>query len=261
MKITHPWIEEGSSKVRLISVTPDAEEIVAHCARVSNPKNQENGDHVRLLKYCIKHGHLSIFEMANMTVEVITPLAIATQLLRHRSMTYQQLSLRYSTNDELKDLLGEYGSLYYVPEVARLQDTKNRQNSIESDDPTLTDSMQNTMMSIHNVAQMAYDDLLGRGVAKELARFVLPQSTYTRLYVNGTLRSWMTYLKVRDEPGVVQHEHVELAQAIKTIFATQFPTVNKAWFHSDPVVDPRDTLIAEQAAKIAVLEATLRGTL
>jgi thymidylate synthase (FAD) len=258
MKITSPWIEEGSSKARLISVTPDAEEIVAHCARVSNPKNQENGDHTRLLKYCIKHGHLSIFEMANMTVEVITPLAIATQLLRHRSMTYQQLSLRYATNDEIKDLLGEFGALYYLPEEARVQDHKNRQNSIVADDASLTDSMQNTMMSVHSVSQMAYDALLSEGICKELARMVLPQSTFTRLYVNGTLRSWMTYLQVRDEPGVVQHEHVELARAIKTIFATQFPTVNKAFFHRDP--DPRDTEIAELQAEIQTLKATIRGT-
>jgi flavin-dependent thymidylate synthase len=134
----------------------------------------------------------------------------------------------------MKDLLGEYGSLYYVPEVARLQDTKNRQNSIESDDPTLTDAMWSTMETSYKVADMAYQDLLDRGVAKEVARLVLPQGTFTRLYVSGSVRSWMTYLKVRDEPGVVQHEHVELAQAIKTIFATQFPTVNKAWFTREP---------------------------
>jgi thymidylate synthase (FAD) len=259
MRITSPWFIEGSSKARLIWVTPNAEEIVAHCARVSNPKNQDNGDHTRLLKYCIKHGHLSIFEMANMTVEVITPLAIATQLLRHRSMTYQQLSLRYATNDEIKDLLGEFGALYYLPEEARVQDHKNRQNSIVTDDASLTDSMQNTMMAVHSVSQMAYDDLLSQGICKELARMVLPQSTFTRLYVNGTLRSWMTYLKVRDEPGVVQHEHVELAQAIKTIFATQFPTVNKAYFHHDP--DPTEVENLELKAEIEVLKATIKGRL
>ena len=194
-----------------------------------------------------------------MCVEVITPLAIATQLLRHRSMTYQQLSLRYSTNEELKDMLGDYGSLYYTPEEARLQDTANRQNSIVSDDPTLTDSMFTTMNSVHTVSQMAYDELLSKGIAREMARLVLPQSTFTRLYVTGSVRSWMTYLKVRDEPGVVQLEHVELARAIKTIFATEFPTVYKAYFNQEP--DPRDTEIEELKAKIAVLEAVNRGKL
>jgi thymidylate synthase (FAD) len=237
----------------------DAEEHIAYIARVSNPKNQDNPSFEGLLKYCVKHGHISIFEQANMCVEVITPLAIATQLLRHRSMTYQQLSLRYSTNDELKDLLGEYGSLYYVPEVARLQDTKNRQNSIESDDPALTDAMWSTMETSYKVADMAYQDLLEKGVAKEVARLVLPQGTFTRLYVSGSVRSWMTYLKVRDEPGVVQHEHVELAQAIKTIFATQFPTVNKAWFTREP--SPLERENAELRIEIEVLKATLRGTL
>ena len=165
MKITSPWFEEGSSKAREIWVTPNAEEVIAHVARVSNPKNQDNEKYEGLLKYCIKHGHVSIFETAYMCVEVITPLAIATQLLRHRSFTFQQLSLRYSSNDEIKDLLGDYGSLYYLPEDARLQDTKNRQNSIVSDDAELTDVMQNTMLSAFNIADLCYNDLLARGIA------------------------------------------------------------------------------------------------
>ena len=231
MKITTPWFDEGSSKARLIWVTPNAEEIIAHVARVSNPKNQDNEKFEGLIKYCVKHSHMSVFETAFMCVEVITPLAIATQLLRHRSMTFQQLSLRYSTNEELKGMLGEYGSLYYTPEVARLQDDKNRQNSIESDDPVLSDSMHTTMHTVHTVAQMAYDELLSKGIAREVARLVLPQSTFTRLYITGSVRSWMTYLKVRDEPGVVQLEHVELARAIKSIFSCEFPTVYNAYFH------------------------------
>jgi thymidylate synthase (FAD) len=229
MKITTPWFDEGSSKARLIWVTPNAEEVIAHVARVSNPKNQENEKYEGLLKYCIKHSHMSVFETAYMCVEVITPLAIATQLLRHRSMTFQQLSLRYSTNEELKDMLGEYGALYYMPDEARLQDTKNRQNSIVSDDPGLTDMMQNTMLSAFTVADMAYNELLSKGISREVARLVLPQSTFTRLYVTGSVRSWMTYLKVRDEPGVVQLEHVELARAIKSIFSCEFPTVYNAY--------------------------------
>jgi len=259
MKITSPWSEVGSSKARLIWVTPNAEEIIAHVARVSNPKNQDNEKFEGLIKYCIKHSHMSVFETAFMCVEVITPLAIATQLLRHRSMTFQQLSLRYSTNEELKDMLGEYGALYYMPDEARLQDTKNRQNSIVSDDPGLTDMMHNTMLSAYNVADLCYNDLLKRGVAKEVARFVLPQGSFTRMYVTGNVRSWMHYLGVRDEEGVVQYEHVELARAIRAIFAEQFPTVTKAFFDAEPSPLEKENL--ELKAQISVLEATLRNKL
>ena len=259
MKITSPWIGQGSSKARLIWVTPNAEEVIAHVARVSNPKNQDNEKYERLLKYCIKNNHVSIFETAYMCVEVITPLAIATQLLRHRSFTYQQLSLRYSTNEEIKEFLGEYGSLYYLPEEARLQDTKNRQNSIVADDPALTDTMQNSMLSAFNVSDIVYRDLLAKGISREVARFVLPQATFSRLYVTGSVRSWMHYLGVRDDEGVVQWEHVELARAIKTIFAEQFPTVNNAYFNQERA--PVEVELEEAKAEIEVLKATLRGKL
>ena len=256
MNKTNPWFEEGSSKARLVWVTPDAEKHIAYCARVSNPKNQENEKFEGLIKYCVKNGHVSIFEQASMCIEVITPLAIATQMLRHKFF-FQQFSMRYSTNEEIKDLLGEHGSLYYLPEEARLQDTKNRQNSIVANDPELTDTMQNSMLSAYSVCDLVYNDLLSRGVSKEVARFVLPQGGFTRMFVSGSCRSWMHYLGVRDEPGVVQWEHVELARAIKPIFATQFPTVNKAFFHRDP--DPRDTEIEELKAELAVLKAVQRG--
>jgi thymidylate synthase (FAD) len=256
---TNPWFEEGSSKARMVWVTPNAEEHIAYIARVSAPKNQQNEKFEGLLKYCIKHGHVSIFEQASMCVEVITPLAIATQMLRHRSFCFQQFSMRYSSNEELKDLLGEHGSLYYLPEEARLQDTKNRQNSIFADNSELDDMMQNTMLSAYNIADLCYNDLLSRGIAKEVARFVLPQGGFTRMYVTGSVRSWMHYLGVRDEPGVVQWEHVELARAIRTIFSTQFPTVSAAVFNKEP--DPRDSEILELQSEIAVLKATMRGKL
>jgi thymidylate synthase (FAD) len=194
-----------------------------------------------------------------MCVEVVTPLAIATQMLRHRSFCFQQLSLRYSSNEEIKDLLGEYGSLYYMPEEARLQDTKNRQNSIVAEDASLTDVMQNTMLSAYQIADLCYNDLLARGIAKEVARFVLPQGGYTRMYVSGSVRSWMHYLNVRDEEGVVQWEHVELARAIKPIFATQFPTVNKAFFNPDP--SPLEVENEELKSEIQVLKAQIKGRL
>lgn len=252
------WFIEGSSKARLVWVTPNAEEHIAYCARVSNPKNQENEKYEGLLKYCIKHGHVSIFEQASMCVEVITPLAIATQMLRHR-FCFQQFSMRYSNPEEIKDLLGENGYLYYMPEEARLQDIKNRQNSIVSEDPSLTDSMHNTMLSAYSVADLAYNDLIAKGIAREVARFVLPQGGFTRMFASGSCRQWMHYLGVRDEPGVVQHEHVELARAIRPIFATHFPTVNKAFFHRER--SPIEAELEEAKAEIEVLKATLRNRL
>jgi len=255
----NPWFYEGSSKARLVWVTPQAEDHIAYCARVSNPKNQENEKIAGLLRYCIENGHVSVFEQAAMCVEVITPLAIATQMLRHRSFCFQQFSLRYSTNEELKEVLGQDEYLYYFPEEARVQDHKNRQNSIFANDGTLDDKMMNTMMSAYKVADLAYQDLLKNNVAREIARFVLPQGGFTRMYVTGSVRSWMHYLGVRDELGVVQFEHVELARAIKTIFATQFPTVYDAYFNRGP--DLKDKLITELQSEIAVLQATLRGKL
>jgi thymidylate synthase (FAD) len=259
MKNSNPWFIEGSSKARLVWVSPQAEEHIAYIARVSNPKNQENEKFEGLLKYCIKHGHVSVFEQASMCIEVVTPLAIATQMLRHRSFCFQQFSMRYSSNDEIKDLLGEYGYLYYLPEEARLQDTKNRQNSIVADDASLTDAMQNTMLAAYNIADLTYNDLLTRGIAKEVARFVLPQGGFTRMYITGSCRSWMHYLGVRDDEGVVQWEHVELARAIKPIFATNFPTVNKAFFHQERT--RAEIELEEAKAEIEVLKATLRGKL
>jgi thymidylate synthase (FAD) len=258
MENTNPWFEEGSSKARLVWVTPNAEEHISYIARVSNPKNQANEKFEGLLKYCIKNGHVSVFEQASMCVEVVTPLAIATQMLRHRSFCFQQFSLRYASNEELKEMLGEYGALYYLPEEARLQDTKNRQNSVFAEDPTLTDTMQNTMLSAYNIADLCYNDLLKNGIAKEVARFVLPQGGFTRMYVTGSVRSWMHYLGVRDDEGVVQYEHVELARAIKSIFEEQFPTVNRAFFNRDP--DPRDRQIIELEAELSTLQAKLKST-
>lgn len=259
MKNKNPWFIEGSSRARMVWVTPDAEEHIAYIARVSNPKNQENEKFEGLLKYCIKNGHVSVFEQASMCVEVITPLAIATQMLRHRSFCFQQFSLRYSSNEELKDLLGEFGDLYYIPEEARVQDHRNRQNSIFVNDGVLDDKMMNTMLSAYKVADLAYHDLLKNDIAKEIARFVLPQGGFTRMYVTGNARSWMHYLGVRDEEGIVQWEHVELARAIRPIFSLQFPTVSKAFFHREPSSLEKENL--ELKAQIETLKATIRGKL
>lgn len=225
---SNSWEIGQSCRARLVSVTPDAEKTIAYVARVSNPKNQENEKFEGLLKYCIKNNHVSVFEQAEMTVEVVIPLAIAAQLLRHKSFDFQQLSLRYSDQDELKELIGESESMYYLPSKARLQDDKNRQNSIIAGDSELDSKMRDVMGHAYKVADSCYRQLIEIGIAKEEARFVLPVGSYTRLYVKGNLRSWIHYLRVRDEEGVVQWEHVELARLLKKIFAEQFPVISKA---------------------------------
>jgi len=227
MENSNCWFVEGSSKARLVSATPDAEAMMAYIARVTS-KDQSNPSFEGLLKYCIKNGHWSVLEQASMTLEVVTPLAIAVQLLRHRSFTFQQFSGRYENQEMMKkhtEDLSSHNNLFYMPEEARTQDAKNRQNSIPATDPGLTDAMWATMSTAYTVAQQCYKDLLDRGVAKEIARFVLPQGVYSRMYVTGSCRSWIHYLNVRDDEGVAQYEHVELARACKTIFGNVFPTV------------------------------------
>ena len=261
MQNDNPWYIEGSSKVRLVSCTPDAEAQMAYVARVTS-KDQENPNFERLLKYCFKHGHWSVAEQASMTVEVVTPLAIAVQLLRHRSFTFQQFSGRYEDQQamlEHTEDLSSFNNLFYMPEEARTQDVKNRQNSIAATDPALTDAMWSTLSSAYTVAQFAYNDLLQRGIAKEIARFVLPQGVFSRVYVTGSCRSWIHYLKVRDDEGVAQYEHVELARAAKSVFANVFPTVYKSCF--DQERNPLEVENEDLKAEIATLKETLRGKL
>jgi thymidylate synthase (FAD) len=234
---------------------------MAYIARVTS-KDQDNPNFERLLKYCIKHGHWSVFEQASMTVEVVTPLAIAIQLLRHSSLRVQQFSGRYEDQQEmLKHTadLSSFNNLFYMPEEAREQDPKNRQNSIFASDPALTDAMWATMSTAYMVAQQCYNDLLSRGVAKEIARFVLPQGVFSRLYVTGSCRSFIHYIGVRDDLGVAQYEHCELARAIKSVFQGVFPTVSKAVF--DTVPNSLEVENLELKAEIEVLKATIKGRL
>jgi thymidylate synthase (FAD) len=257
--MNNPWFIEGSSKARLVSVTPDAEQTMGYIARVTS-KDQDNPNVERLLKYCAKHGHWSVFEQASMTVEVVTPLAIAVQLLRHRSFTFQQFSGRYEDQQEMvkhTEDLTSYNNLFYMPEEARTQDSKNRQNSIPAEDPALTDTMWATMSTSYMVAQQCYNDLLQRGIAKEIARFVLPQGVFSRLYVSGSCRSFIHYIGVRDDEGVAQYEHCELARCIKSVFATQFPVVSSGVFSEDS--NPLLTENKELKAEIEVLKAIQRG--
>ena len=258
MNNDNAWFIEGSSKARLVSHTPDPEAMIGYIARVTS-KDQSNPNVKGLLRYCAKMGHWSVFEQASMTVEVVTPLAIAVQLLRHTSFRFQQFSGRYEDQKEMRNHtqdLSAFQDLFYMPEEAREQDTKNRQNSIPASDPGLTDAMWATMSTSYMVAQQCYNDLLERGVCKEIARFVLPQGVYSRLYVSGNCRSWIHYLGVRDDEGVAQYEHVELARAIRPIFQTVFPTVAEA---IKPEPDPSNKEILELKAEIATLQAKLRG--
>lgn len=225
-----PWVIFGSSKARLVNVTPNLDETVAYVARVSS-KTQENRSIEKLLGYCAKHGHWSVFEQGAMTVEVVTPLAIAIQALRHRSFCFQQFSGRYQDQRAMGDLtegLHCFHSMFYVPEVARLQDTKNRQNSVETDDAGLTDKMWAEMEFAYHACLKAYDSLIEMGIAKEVARFVLPQGVYTRLYITGNPRSFIHYCSVRDEEGVAQFEHVELARAIRAVFSQACPVIGRS---------------------------------
>ena len=205
--------------IKLISVTPDAEKHMAYTARVSNPKNQENDNFAGLLKYCIKHQHWSIFEHAHMTVEINTSLAIATQILRHRSFTYQQFSQRYADSKELQIEIP-------APELRR-QDTKNRQNSIDDINPRDRAYMEATIEKHFDDALDLYNSLLKQGVAKECARMVLPQATLTRLYMSGSVRSWIHYIDLRSGHGT-QQEHKEVAEHIRDIFVGEFPIISKA---------------------------------
>jgi thymidylate synthase (FAD) len=203
--------------VKLISVTPDSENIIAYCARVSSPQ-QDNPNIAGLLKYMIREGHWSPFEMANMVVEITTSRAIAQQILRHRSFSFQEFSQRYSAVDP-NDYL-----LYY----ARRQDEKNRQNSI--DDMSGEDVMW-FQSAQHEVAEKAfslYREAISKGIAKETARFLLPLNTKTKLYMNGTLRSWIHYIQLRSPEHGTQKEHSDIVAQIKEIFIEQFPTISEA---------------------------------
>ena len=203
---------------RLISITPDAEKTMAYIARVSNPANQENDNYSGLLRYCIKHNHWSVFEQSTMTVEIETTRAIAAQILRHRSFTYQEFSQRYADAKLLETI--------ELPELRR-QDNKNRQNSIDDLDPKVVDTLNKQMITLFSSAYSLYNQMLEDGVAKECARMVLPLCTPTRIYMTGSCRSWIHYINLRSANGT-QKEHMLIAKAVKKIFIEQFPAVSEA---------------------------------
>lgn len=201
-------------QTKLIHITNKAEETMAYCARVSSP-NQDKVNIDKLLAYCIKHKHWSIFEMASMCIEIKTSRAISAQILRHRSFHFQEFSQRYS------EVVG------IETYEARRQDTKNRQNSIDDMDDDTKQWFIDVQRALIEVERVAYNNALKRGIAKEQARFLLPMATSTKLYMHGTIRDWIHYLNLRTENGT-QLEHKEIAESIKNIFIEQLPTVSLA---------------------------------
>ena len=205
--------------VKLISITPDAEKTMAYIARVSNPSNQNNDDFAGLLKYCIKHQHWSVFEQSSMTLEIETTRAIAAQILRHRSFTFQEFSQRYADTNLIAEKIP-------LPAL-RKQDLKNRQNSTDDLDEFVKQDIEMTITAHFNHAEKLYKRMLEAGVAKECARMVLPLATPTRLYMTGSCRSWVHYINLRSAHGT-QKEHMDIAEACRKVFTEQFPIVSKA---------------------------------
>jgi thymidylate synthase (FAD) len=210
-------------EAKLISITPDAEKLIAYCARVSNPNQQDREDFAKLISYCIKHQHWSIFEQGYMTVEISTTRAIAAQILRHRSFTFQEFSQRYAD----AQLLGHIDA----PDI-RSQDNKNRQNSIDDFPPHIKRYWKRVIEEHFDKSVRLYEALLNDGVAKECARFVLPLATPTKLYMTGSIRSWIHYIELRSANGT-QKEHMDIANSIKDIFVKQLPVISEAlaWSH------------------------------
>ena len=205
-------------KVKLVTVTPDAEKQMGYIARVSNPQNQGNPAVAGLLGYCIKHGHWSVFEQAHMTVEIETTRGIAAQILRHRSFTFQEFSQRYANTN----LLGEIP----VPDL-RSQDLKNRQNSNDDIPEEQTKRLQDQIKRYFAEGIDLYNELIREGVAKECARFVLPLATPTRIYMTGSVRSWIHYIDLRSAHGT-QKEHMDIVKEVRDIFKKEFPICTNA---------------------------------
>ena len=205
-------------QVKLIWATPDLEEKVAYCARVSNPNNQRNYETApKLLKYLMKHKHWSPFEMANVCMEIETTRDIARQILRHRSFSFQEFSQRYAEVSE------------FETRECRMQDNKNRQNSLITDDLDTQEWWWAAQNRVKSEAEFMYQAALNRGIAKEQARALLPEGmAVSRMYMNGTLRSWLHYIEVRTDPST-QKEHRDVAEACKTVLSVLCPSLMEAY--------------------------------
>jgi thymidylate synthase (FAD) len=210
-------------QVKLVHITPNAEDLIAYMARVSNPSNQNNTEtSARLIKYLIDHQHWSPFEMVNMCVEIETTRSIAAQILRHRSFSFQEFSQRYAQVEKQAS----------IPELRR-QDTKNRQNSIDDLDSTMLQLFGYEISKHYADAYRLYHNLLEAGVAKECAREVLPMAAPTKLYMNGTIRSWLHYCDLRTSNGT-QKEHAQIAAQVQDLLYLHLPAVcNAMWSSGD----------------------------
>lgn len=209
------YLEELADTYGDLKGLANSEALMAYVARVSSP-NQANPEYARLLQYCLRHGHWSVFEHVSCTFEIETSRAIAAQILRHRSFCFQEFSQRYSK--------ANMGIEIYE---ARSQDNKNRQNSIDNMSKTDKEWFREAQEHIENVSFSYYSEALDRGVAKEQARFLLPLNTKTKLYMTGNLRNWIHYVQLRGANGT-QREHMLIAKEIETVMAKKFPTVFKA---------------------------------
>ena len=207
------------SNIELLSITPEAEKTMAYIARVSNPKNQKNENYARLLKYCIKHEHWSVFEQSFMTLQIETNRGIAAQILRHRSFTFQEFSQRYADTNLL-------GIDIPIPELRR-QDLENRQNSIDNIPEEIKKKFNQKIADLFNKSSNLYQEMLEDGIAKECARFILPLATPTRIYMTGSCRSWIHYIQLRTKIGT-QKEHMDIAESCKLVFKKNFPNVSEA---------------------------------
>ncbi len=207
--------------VNLVWSTPNAEEMIVKMARVSAPKNENNMDTApRLIRYLINHKHWSPFEMANLCVEINTTRAISAQILRHRSFSFQEFSQRYADTNQLGSAV--------IPHLRR-QDQKNRQNSIDDLPVELVGSYYRRISQLYEESEHLYNEMISNGIAKECARSILPLSTQTRLFMNGTLRSWIHYIDLRCSNGT-QMEHAQLAREAKKVFTKEFPLISEAAF-------------------------------
>ena len=203
------------NSAKLVWVTPDAEKLIGKIARVSNPANEDNPNVEKLLKYLIKHKHWSPFEMASMCVEIETTRAIGAQILRHRSFSFQEFSQRYAVATDTA-----------VPQI-RKQDEKNRQNSTDDMEEETVKYYEQRIEDHFKESMELYESMLHSGVAKECARGVLPLNTVTRMYMSGTIRSWLHYIDLRGDNGT-QREHMSIARSIGNILADELPTVARA---------------------------------
>ena len=207
------------NSVKLVTVTPEAEKTMGYVARVSNPNNQENPKVAGLLKYCIKHQHWSVFEQAHMTLEIETTRGIAAQVLRHRSFTFQEFSQRYADSSMLATTIPMFD--------LRRQDDKNRQNSIDDVDDFTKQELEIAVKRYFTESMDLYQQMLRVGIAKECARFVLPLATPTKIYMTGSVRSWIHYIDLRSAHGT-QKEHMDIANDAKRVFCEQFPICAEA---------------------------------